>query len=185
MQHIELLAALKGKLSDEDKKRVELQLALLDGNQAAADELSKKILMATDSTGALYKYFLTIGDTTIKNPFAFLDTWVKNFQEKLDALKLPDLSLTTKLPDGYTVVPPSSNGGFPGTVLGGITVPSSNASGINLPAGSNGGGTTVNNYFGGSVVTDQKLIDLIMNGTQGASLSGSPSQIWRIAGMFG
>jgi len=41
------------------------------------------------------------------------------------------------------------------------------------------------NYFGGSVVTDQKLIDQVMNGTQLASLSGSPSQIGRIAGMFG
>jgi len=45
--------------------------------------------------------------------------------------------------------------------------------------------TTVNNYFGGNVVTDQSLIDLIMNGTQLRSLSGSPSQIGRIAGMFG
>jgi hypothetical protein len=43
----------------------------------------------------------------------------------------------------------------------------------------------VNNYFGGSVVSDQKLLDLVMNGTQLASLSGSPSQIGRIAGMFG
>jgi hypothetical protein len=46
-------------------------------------------------------------------------------------------------------------------------------------------GTVVNNYFGGNVVTDQALVDLIMNGTQLKSLSGSPSQIGRIAGMFG
>jgi hypothetical protein len=43
---------------------------------------------------------------------------------------------------------------------------------------------TINNYFGGSVVTDQKLIDLVMSGTQLSSLSGSPSQIGRISGMF-
>ena len=42
----------------------------------------------------------------------------------------------------------------------------------------------INNYFGGSVVTDQKLIDLVMSGTQLSSLSGSPSQIGRISGMF-
>jgi hypothetical protein len=55
---------------------------------------------------------------------------------------------------------------------------------VDTPAAQSGG-TTVNNYFGGNVVTDQSLIDLIMNGTQLRSLSGSPSQIGRIAGMFG
>jgi len=51
-----------------------------------------------------------------------------------------------------------------------------------------GGGSNqpiIYNYFGGSVVTDQALLDQVMNGTQLASLSGSPSQIGRIAGMFG
>lgn len=43
---------------------------------------------------------------------------------------------------------------------------------------------TINNYFGGSVVTDQKLIDMVLSGAQLSSLSGSPSQIGRIAGMF-
>ena len=43
---------------------------------------------------------------------------------------------------------------------------------------------TVNNYFGGSVVTDQKLIDMVLSGAQLSSLSGSPSQIGRISGMF-
>jgi hypothetical protein len=43
---------------------------------------------------------------------------------------------------------------------------------------------TINNYFGGSVVTDQKLIDMVLSGAQLSSLSGSPSQIGRISGMF-
>jgi hypothetical protein len=42
----------------------------------------------------------------------------------------------------------------------------------------------INNYFGGSVVTDQKLIDMVLSGAQLSSLSGSPSQIGRISGMF-
>jgi hypothetical protein len=37
----------------------------------------------------------------------------------------------------------------------------------------------------GSVIKEQELIAQIQNGTQLASLSGSPSQIGRIAGMFG
>ena len=98
MEQIQLVAALKGKLSDEERKRVELQIALLNENDVIAAKLSKDILMAQDATGGLYQYFLKIGDTSIKNPFAFLDEWIKNFQTKLNALTLPDLSK----PSAYT-----------------------------------------------------------------------------------
>ena len=55
---------------------------------------------------------------------------------------------------------------------------------INKTSGSSSATPTINNYFGGSVVTDQKLIDMVLSGAQLSSLSGSPSQIGRIAGMF-
>ena len=86
---IQLIAALKGKLSDEDRKRVEAQLALLNNNDALAQKLTREILMAQDATGGLYRYFLSIGDADIKNPFAFLDDWIKQFQDKLNNLKFP------------------------------------------------------------------------------------------------
>ena len=54
-----------------------------------------------------------------------------------------------------------------------------NANPVNVPAA-----PQITNYFGGSVVTDQKLIDMVLSGAQLSSLSGSPSQIGRIAGMF-
>lgn len=83
LEQIQLIAALKGKLSDEDRKRIEAQLALLNNNDALAQKLTREILMAQDATGGLYRYFLSIGDAKIKNPFAFLDEWLIQFQDKL------------------------------------------------------------------------------------------------------
>lgn len=91
-EQIERIAALKGQLSDEDRKRVEAQLALLNNNDALAQKLTREILMAQDATGGLYRYFLSIGDAKIKNPFAFLDEWIMEFQNKLNNLKVPSLS---------------------------------------------------------------------------------------------
>lgn len=92
MDQIQAIAALKGQLSDEDRKRVQAQLALLNENDALAQKLTREILMAQDATGGLYRYFLTIGDAKIKNPFAFLDEWLLNFQDKLNNLKLPTMT---------------------------------------------------------------------------------------------
>ena len=92
LEQIQLIAALKGKLSDEDRKRIEAQLALLNNNDALAQKLTREILMAQDATGGLYQYFLSIGDAKIKNPFAFLDEWLLNFQDKLNNLKLPTMT---------------------------------------------------------------------------------------------
>ena len=197
MQQIELLAALKGKLSDDDRKRAELQLALLNGNLTEADSLTKQILMAQDATGNLYKYFLSIGDTKIKNPFEFLDKWILDFQTKLNALSIPDLSK----PSTYTGagmdpalaalgVVAGYGAGTPMTVANQASTTLGNGSyGMQSTAGfvdtSSVTGTNVKVYVAGSVVTEQELIDAIQSGLQSNSLSGAPSQIGRIAGMFG
>jgi hypothetical protein len=101
LEQIQLIAALKGQLSDEDRKRIEAQLALLNNNDALAQKLTREILMAQDATGGLYRYFLSIGDAKIKNPFAFLDEWIMEFQNKLNNLKVPTLS--TSAGGGTTV----------------------------------------------------------------------------------
>jgi hypothetical protein len=197
IDQIQLIAALKGKLSDEDRKRAELQLALLNENDVLATSLTKQILMAQDATGGLYKYFLTIGDTKINNPFAFLDTWIKDFQSKLNALKIPDLSQ----PSTYTGQGIDPNIAALGVVAGygaGTPMTVANQASTILGNGSYGmqstagfvdtsavTGTNVKVYVSGSVVTEQELIDAIQSGLQSNSLSGAPSQIGRIAGMFG
>jgi hypothetical protein len=197
MQQIELIAALKGNLSEDDRKRAELQLALLNGNLDEADKLTKQILMAQDATGNLYKYFLQTPDA--KNPFGYLDQWIKDFQTKLNNLQIPTIaapSTGTYTPAGLAPelaaigVVAGYGAGIPMTVANQASTTLGNGLyGMQTVPDVGGNGSSsapvIYNYFGGSVVTDQKLIDQVMNGTQLASLSGSPSQIGRIAGMFG
>jgi len=127
LEQIQIIAALKGKLSEEDRIRLQAQLAILNENDVLAASLTRQILMAQDSTGGLYKFFLAIGDMKIKNPFAFLDDWILEFQKKLNNLKFP------------TFTDPSGGGGGgkkPPTID-----PSTNP--FNFPIGAQGGiGTT-------------------------------------------
>ena len=76
LSQIELIAALKGKLSDEDRKRAELQLALLQGDEETAAKLTAQIADAIDKTGNLKKY---LNDFTLNNdPFkAWMDSLEK------------------------------------------------------------------------------------------------------------
>jgi hypothetical protein len=209
MQQIELVAALKGKLSEEDRKRAELQLALLNGNVAAADTLTKQVLMAQDASGNLYKYFLSIGDATIKNPFAYLDKWIADFQTKLNSLTSPVITNPSTssigVVDAITGINTSYNGNAyipPGFSFPGGGLPATPAT--NVPF-SSGGFTPYNaasvipdmaasssNYVGtpfgqsgqnGTVVVqiDGKTI---ATANQSQSLSGIPSNVSRVNGMF-
>jgi len=200
MQQIELIAALKGKLSADERNRAELQLALLNENVTEADRLTKQVLMAQDATGNLYKYFLQTPDA--RNPFAYLDTWIAEFQKKLNNLQFPDLSKPSVyngvgmdqalaaigVTAGYGANIPQT--GTPSTIAS--TTLGNGSYGLQSGVGNfvdsssvTGAGTNVKVYVQGNVVTEQDLVDAIQLGLQTNSLSGSPSAIGRIAGMFG
>jgi hypothetical protein len=194
MQHIELIAALKGQLSDDDRKRAELQLALLDENTTAADTLTKQILMAQDSTGKLYQYFLQTPDA--KNPFAYLDQWIKDFQTKLNNLQIPNFTLgtasngTPALTTGVTGGGTTTTSMFPQTFLGGIALPATNAS-SGLPSDN---AISYNQQTGLSynpnavqitVSATDELSRAIANSLQVNSLSGIPSSVQRLVSTFG
>jgi len=214
LEQIQILAALKGNISEEDRTRLQAQAAILNGNAVLATDLTKKILMAQDASGGLYAYFLSIGDAKIKNPFAFLDTWLEQFQEKLNNLKFPD----PNSPAGGNW---AGTGGKRYTTSSISNTVSSNAmvqeafnavQAFQLASGSNAaeaavlaldsarytalgqayagyrapsGDTVVNVTVQGNLIREQELIDKVLAGAQLSSLSGSPSQIGRIAGMFG
>jgi hypothetical protein len=79
LEQVQLIAALKGKLSDEDRKRVELQFALLTGNTAEAQKLTNEIAKAQGLSKDLAGYLASLPDA--KNPFtawsAYLDMLAK------------------------------------------------------------------------------------------------------------
>jgi hypothetical protein len=203
MQQIQLVAALKGKLSDEDRKRVELQLALLNENVTAADSLTKQILMAQDATGNLYKYFMQTPDA--KNPFGYLDKWLSDFQTKLNALQFPVAAISSSVYSGGAVVSsteiiPSNYGiGAGGATLGTAAIPSTNvpfSSGGFTPfdsssiipdmaaSSSNYGGYSPGQYGQNGTVVVQIDGKTIATANQSQSLSGIPSNVSRVNGMF-
>lgn len=74
LDQIQLVAAIKGKLTEEEQKRVKLQLALLMENESEAAKLSREIANAIDQTGALARFLTTLPDA--KNPFANWNNYV-------------------------------------------------------------------------------------------------------------
>jgi hypothetical protein len=198
MNQIELIAALRGKLSEEDRKRVEAQLALLNENDALAQKLTREILMAQDATGGLYQYFLSIGDAKIKNPFAFLDEWLINFQDKLNNLKLPTMTNvsqalaaavapTSGIVKGFT--PPQGVYPTPSTKPFGPAIPATNMGTIPTGNFTYGQGNPLNtNVYvtvQGSVTTEDDLVKKIASGLQNQSLStGDSAYINRRTGGF-
>jgi hypothetical protein len=79
LEQVQLIAALKGKLSDEDRKRVELQFALITGNVSEAKKLTNEIAVAQGLGEKLAGYLASLPDA--KNPFtswgAYLDMLAK------------------------------------------------------------------------------------------------------------
>lgn len=187
MDQIQIVAALKGNLSKEERLRVEAMAALLNDNEVLATSLTKQILMAQDQSGKLYSYFLTIGDAKIKNPFEFLDKWILEFQKKLDALTAPKVA--TYVP--ASIAPDIAALGVQAGYGAGTPMSIANqASNLDFPSyGMQTAEAPVGNTFNirveGNVVTEQELVDAIEAGLQKSSLSGSPSQIGRLYGMFG
>jgi hypothetical protein len=180
LEQIGLIAALKGQLSDEDRKRVLLQLALLTGNTSEAQKLTYEIAKAQGLGEHLANYLASLPDA--KNPFASWAAYLDMLAEKARAIVTGTGSMGGMV-GGQTVIPTPA-------------IPSTNVPDSIMSSNSGNGGFTpgtstyaappqVNVYVNGSVVTEQELISAVSAGIQKSSLSGSPSQIGRILGMFG
>jgi len=74
LEQVQLIAALKGKLSDEDRKRVELQFAILTGNTKQAQQLTYELAIAQGLGKEIAKDLATLPDA--KNPFAAWDAYL-------------------------------------------------------------------------------------------------------------
>ena len=117
LDQIQIVAALKGKLSEEDKVRLQAQLALLNGNADLATRLTNQILMAQDSTGNLAKFLSALPNA--KNPFEYLDAYLTYLAGKAAAVLTGTTSSTVingntsvmppKLPDTNVPAMPSDN----------------------------------------------------------------------------
>jgi hypothetical protein len=74
LEQVQLIAALKGKLSDEDRKRVELQFAIITGNVSEAQRLTFELARAQGLSVAIAKDLASLPDA--KNPFASWEAYL-------------------------------------------------------------------------------------------------------------
>jgi hypothetical protein len=79
---ISATAALQGKLTEEERNKVLLMLALEMDNTKEADKLAQKVALASDQTGLLAQFLRTLPDAA--NPFAAWDTYLSTL--KTDSL---------------------------------------------------------------------------------------------------
>jgi hypothetical protein len=165
-----IIAALKGKITDEERKRLELQLAILSGNTSEASKLAGELAKAQGLTASLVKYYQGLPDA--KNPFSGWITTLLNAQQLAATIAMGN----------YTQVPTSiagnnTSGTFSPAVQEMIT------SGQPISARADAAGN-VNVYVAGSVVSENDLVEAVRNGLLSNSLSGSPSAIGRLKGSF-
>jgi hypothetical protein len=125
LDQIQLVAALQGKLSKDERTRAELQLALLTGNTAEADKLSYRLAMSINATGDLARSLRELPDA--KNPFEAWNDYLDGIIKKVAVAtqsKIPtDTGIVTPKPmiPNTNVTPvPSTPRGFTGEQLGSL-----------------------------------------------------------------
>lgn len=77
LQKIQVEAALKGKITEEDKARLKLMKAILDENADGADILRKRLEDAQTKTIELQKAMATVNETKAENPFSNWPEYIK------------------------------------------------------------------------------------------------------------
>lgn len=180
LEQIQLVAALKGKLSEEEKIRVQAQLALLNGNEEVAKRLTDQILKAQDSTGNLAKFLAALPNA--RNPFEYLDSYLSYLAGKAAAISTgtpfgqaqPSAGATTTAPS----VPATNVPSYPSDGM--ITY--NQLTGLNYNPNA---GTSVVVNVAGSVTTEQDLVTKISTSLQNLSLAnGDSTYINRRTGGF-
>lgn len=177
LQQIQLVAALKGKLTDDERDKIKLQLALLQGNEYEAAKLTDKIANSIDATGKLAQFLRTLPDA--KNPFVAWKGYLDALE--LQAKRIAAYGKPEGTGDGET---PSKT--IPPIVGVNTPIPATNAEAI-----ASGNEATGFNRFGVETKGNQTIqIELNIDGKQiakvlqDASLNGNQVYVNRITGGF-
>lgn len=168
IQQAGIIAALKGKITDEERTRLELQLAILTGNTVEASKLVEQLGKAQGLTESLRKYLADI--PTAKNPF---EAW----KLYLDAIEAQARRIANITPAAPVSIAGGNTSGVYSPAVQSMIAASTPSAGVSA-------GGDVNVYIAGSVVSEADLVEAVSNGLLNRSLSGSPSAIGRLKGSF-
>ena len=188
---IQIIAALQRDITDQERLRLNLQLALLTKNVDEADRLSKELLMSQGRTTGLAAVIAALPKAL--DPFADYPDYVQNalaelakiaaaqrelnlfqaIRKQSDAAQAAKTQLTQQNAATVLAQSPAALAEFQ-TITGAME---------ELNVRKQGGvSVTINNA--GSVVSDGDLVNQIRNGLLNSGLSGSPSAIGRLLGSF-
>ena len=172
LEQVQLIAALKGKLSDEDRKRVELQFALLTGNTKEAQLLTYELAKAQGLGEKIAKDLASLPQAA--NPFASWEAYLDMLMNK--AKQVASVS-------GSVAVAASMNTSASSIYVGGtkVDIPATNVAAMPKPAATaiSGGGQQATTYVGGTPIYVQIDGKTIASALQDSSLSGIGSSVNR------
>ena len=124
MERIQIEAALKGKISEDEKLRLELQRAILNEDFDLADKLQKKLEASQRATAALQGQINAIKPMT--DPFA---EWIKSLAEiskSLSAILGMPINTSSSIMNPYGTTPGSKAGAGTQTPTPVVVVPKTN-----------------------------------------------------------
>jgi hypothetical protein len=169
IQQTSIIAALKGEVSAEERKRLELQLAILTGNTTEASKLAGEIAKSQGLSQQLAAYLASMPDA--KNPFT---AW-KSYLDMIEAQ-----------------VRRIGSGGSGGAATPFVSVAGeygANGAQYSLPNGSTqtsaAGVEFTVNVNAGSIIAQEQLQDVLRDTLLDASLSAKFAAIFRQGGSFG
>lgn len=166
IQQAGIIAALKGKITDEERTRLELQLAILTGNTSEASKLAGELAKSQGLSQQLAAYLASLPDA--KNPFT---AW----KSYLDMIEAQVRRISTASPSAPVT---SMASGF------GVTGQQYSLPNGSVQTSAAGVDFTVN-VNAGSIIAQEGLQDVLRDTLLDASLSAKFAAIFRQGGSFG
>jgi len=164
LQQTQIIAALKGDISAEERKRLELQLAILTGNTSEASKLAGELAKSQGLSQQLAAYLASLPDA--KNPFTAWKSYLDMIESQVARITAGNVSVT----------PTSMAAGYGAT-----------GQQYSLPQGSqftSAGGVEVTvNVDAGTVIAQEGLVDVIRDSLLNDSLQAKFAAIYRQGGL--
>ena len=165
IQQTQIIAALKGEVSAEERKRLELQLAILTGNTTEASKLAGEIAKSQGLSQKLAAYLASMPDA--KNPFTAWKSYLDMIEAQVRRISTVSPAPVTSMATGYGVT------GTQYSLPNGSVQTS--AAGVDFTV----------NVNAGSIIAQEQLQDVLRDTLLDASLSAKFSAIFRQGGSFG
>ncbi len=165
IQQTQIIAALKGDISAEERKRLELQLAILTGNTSEASKLAKELAKSQGLSQQLAAYLASLPDA--KNPFTAWKSYLDMIEAQVRRISNPTVAPVVSMASGYGVT------GQQYSLPQGTTMTS--AAGVDFTV----------NVNAGSIIAQEQLQDVLRDTLLDASISAKFAAIFRQGGSFG